>query len=113
MSAIREVATVRIRGRTYRLAGLPPERARPLAAQVDRALALVSPGKAGPAGYDHAVLAALHIADELADERATLAKLRLQVWDTVGRVLEGVEASLADSSPLAAGETVHSEPQQS
>ena len=99
MSAARRSVTVRIRGRSYSIAGLSPVRARSLAEKVDEAMAAAIESAEGAPLYDQAVLAALLIADELAEERESHAGLLSHVKSSVSRVLEGVDSGIAEFAP--------------
>ena len=97
MSAASRSVTVRIRGRSYSIAGLSPDRARSLAEKVDEAMAAAIATAEGAPPYDQAVLAALLIADELAEERESHAGLLSHVESSVSRVIEGVDSGMAES----------------
>ena len=87
---------VQIRGRSYRIGGISPGRARKAARILDAAIsgAMDSAPRARP--YDQVVLAALFIADQLADERERHVGTVSQVTVQIERLARGVETTLSD-----------------
>ncbi len=106
---------VEIGGRAYNLGGADPERTRRLAQKVDEAISRFADTMGvGADSYQLAILAALHIADELetvSDEReryraevgAAVQDLLAAVQSGVDGIDEEVDALRARESPAQSG----------
>ena len=103
-----------IYGRTYQLAGADPDYTRKLARKVDQAMTrFAAAGSGSTDSYKLAMLAALHIADELASVREEYESYRSEVGTSAARVLELVEASLAQLEAEAADSALAQDPAES
>lgn len=106
---------VEIGGRAYNLGGADPERTRRLAQKVDEAISRIADTLgAGAESYQLAILAALHIADELAtvsdgheryraDVGATVQELLAALQSGIDGIDEEVDALRARGSPPESG----------
>ena len=86
-----------IHGRTYNLAGADPDHTRSLARKVDEAMTRFSDAMPGAESYQLAILAALHLADELSAVQGRYEGFRATVRAKVGRILEASERPLAET----------------
>ena len=98
MSAQERVQVV-IHGRTYQLAGADPEHTRRLARKVDETITRFSDAMPGAESYQLAILAALHLADELSTVRGEFEEYRLRAGASAGRILGAVESTMAEDGP--------------
>ena len=85
---------VAIYGRIYRLVGEDPERTREVAMRVDETMRHLSGRLRGADNFQVAVLAALHLADELATVRGEFERYRDRVSSSSERILAAVQAAL-------------------
>ena len=88
---------VTIYGRDYHLVGPEPERTRELARQVDETMRRFSHRMHGVGGYQLAILAALHLADELATARVEYDTYQHRVDSSATRMLSAVGSALEGS----------------
>ena len=95
MAAQRRFQVV-IYGRTYRLVGADAVRTRELAQRVDEAMRRFSETLPGAESYQLAILAALHLADELKTAREEFATYRSRVNDFAARVTKALENSVQE-----------------
>lgn len=108
MSAHNRVQVV-IHGRTYQLAGADPEHTRELARKVDDTITRFSDATPGAESYQLAILAALHLADELATVRGEYEEYRSRAGASADRILEAVQAGMAEDGPESEGADESSE----
>lgn len=88
-----------IHGRTYQLAGADPDHTRELARKVDETITRFSDAAPGAESYQLAILAALHLADELAAVRGEYEEYRSRTGASAGRILDAVAVCLAEDEP--------------
>ena len=81
-------------GRTYQLRGPDPEHTRSIARTVDEVMQRFSSGLPGTERYQLAILAALHLADELATIRQDYDSYRARVDRLAARALDSIESGL-------------------
>lgn len=91
--------TVVIHGRTYHLSGSDPEHTRRMARTVDETLSRFSAAMPGVEPYQIAILAALHLADELSNEKDAFEKYRAQAGGWAARMTRVVEGAMAEAQP--------------
>ncbi len=99
-----------IRGRRYRLVGDDPERSRALARKVDETMALVAGDIPTSDGYQHAILTALHIADESLSAQEQLAAYRASVAERVGQIVDDLDSATASLAENAEAEAPPDQP---
>lgn len=97
MSASNRIQVV-IHGRTYQLAGADPDQTRQLARKVDETITRFSDAMPGAESYQLAILAALHLADELATVRGEFEEYRSRVGASADRIREAVTTSMAEDT---------------
>ena len=103
MSASHRVQVV-IHGRTYQLAGADPEHTRELARKVDETITRFSDAMPGAESYQLAILAALHLADELVTVRGDYKAYRSRAGASADRIMEAVSTSMAEEVSESAAE---------
>ena len=87
---------VEIGGRAYNLGGADPERTRRLAQKVDEAISRFADTMGvGADSYQLAILAALHIADELETVSDEHERYRAEIGATVQELLTALQSGVA------------------
>ena len=81
-------------GRTYQLRGADPDHTRKIARTVDETMQRFSSGLPGAESYQLAILAALHLADELATVRQDYDFYRAKVNRLASRALDSIASGL-------------------
>lgn len=94
--AARKPVKVVIHGRTYHLSGKDPEHTRRMARKVDETLSHFSAQMPGVEPYQIAILAALHLADELSAVRDDFRAYQAQAAAWADRMLQEIDRDLAD-----------------
>lgn len=92
-------------GRTYQLRGADPEHTRQIARTVDETMQRFSAGLPGAESYQLAILAALHLADELATVREDYDSYRAKVDRLASSVLDSIEGGLDEEQDHAGPRT--------
>ncbi len=97
----RRYIQIGIHGRTYRLAGPDPDRTRMMARQVHAAMTRLEDAMPGTEELKLAVLAAVHLADELSSLRDEYRDFRASVGGSAERMLRAIGETDSESDGAA------------